>query len=323
MNWHSTSRVLIVILLLIDLIVGGALYREARSASHLPSDMTAEALQNLAAKDITFAAKPDTRVYTVPIYTYSTQNGYADAMRENARDTYPSLLSAISYLVGKNLSFVEENGKYFDTPDGLSLSIGDGNDSALAAAVIAGTTHFEFVRAELSENPLEDLSDSDFPAESEAVPSSVRKALSGFFGAVYGDAVSYSVRSHVKKDDFHLVRCDVTVREYSVYGMELYAAVQNGRIDALNGDLFFSPPAAAYNASLLDAINILYSLKLPQGASAEVLSETLYYSFYRYDASEHYLIPAWEIIYRAGDGTEKTVLLNALTGAPAAGVAVN
>ena len=62
MNWHSTSRVLIVILLLIDLIVGGALYREARSASHLPNDMTAEALQNLAAKDITLAAKPDTRI---------------------------------------------------------------------------------------------------------------------------------------------------------------------------------------------------------------------------------------------------------------------
>lgn len=314
MNWHTTSRILILILLIIDLVVGGALYREIRSADYLPDDMVSEAVRNLSEKDIFVGDKADTHIYTEPIFAYSAENGYADAMRQNAGDLYPALLSALSFLTGKSLSFVEENTNYFDTPDGLSLSVGDGRDGTIAAATVSGKTHFEFVRSELSENPLDLLSQPNFTWESETAPYSVRKTLSDFFGATYDETVSYTVLNYGKTENYHFVRCAVTLQDRPIADNETVFALSRGKIDALNGEMFFTSPSAAYNATLLDGINILYHLDLPQGSSAELLSEKLYYSFYRYDAREYYLVPAWEVVYRTGAGTTETVYLNALTG---------
>lgn len=320
MNWHTTTRVLILILLAIDLVIGSALYRERRSAAYLPDDMTQEALLNLSEKNITAVGKLDTRIYTETVFSYTAQTAYADTARAEAHTAYSSVLAALSFLTDRSLSFVEENVHYFDTPDGLSLSVADEDQNPLGAAAIAGKTHFEFVCSELSESPLAGVSELTFSQSDDSIPSSVKKGLSAFFDSVYSDTVSFELLSCVRKEDYALARCDITLNGRPIYGMRLYAAVRvrDGKIGALDGDLFFSEPTGAYNASLLDGINILYHLDAAQSApvsegATEILSERLFYSFYQYDTGDYYLVPAWEIVCRV-DNTESVVCLNALNG---------
>ena len=245
MSWKTTLRALILILLAINLTIGGALYRERRRAAYLPEDMVGEALTNLSEKNITVSGKPDTHIYTEPIFSYAAQTGFADAARLNAESEYPSVLAALSFLSGKSLSFVKEKVHYFDTPDGLSASVTDENQNPLGTAVLSGKANFEFLCSELAENPLASRTVENFAQAAGSVPSAAKKGLSAFFGAVYAENVSYEITAFEKTEEYALLYCAVTLNKRPIYDMNFYAAVRlkDAKICVLNGNLFFSEPA--------------------------------------------------------------------------------
>ncbi len=315
MNLHKTNLALIIILVLINIFLAVTVFNTYKSAKILPDEMISEASENLAVRGITFDDRMIDKEYsTKAIYKYTSSMIFAEEMKDNAKYTHPCLLSAIAYLSSQSRQELENNVKYFDVPDGTSVSVSDKNGNAQASAMITGQTGFEYSSVNFNslvvvteiKNALSGLSES---SESIRLP----KKISEFFKEVYGTKIKARAIELSELDGGQLYTCVLTVDGDDINGMRICFYIKNDKILHVNGNIFFVSPTAEYSEKLIDGINILYSIPQYTDEKTKVLSQKHEYCTIKLEKDGMYIYPVWRLECEIG-GKIDSPLFNALTG---------
>lgn len=315
MNQHKTNVALIFILILVNVFLAFNLLDAYKETQILPDSLISEAKENLVSHGITFDESIiDKKYNTKTVYKYSSGITFAEEMKENAKYTHPHLLSAIAYLSSQSEKDAENNIKYFDVPDGTSVSITGKDGNLTASAIITGNTGFEYTDVSFSslvvvteiKNSL-----SNIPESNEKIR--LHKEISGFFKDVYGTRINARCVSLSELDGGRLYTCLVTVDGDDINDMPICFYVKNGKIQHINGNIFFVTPKAEYSAKLIDGINILYSISEFTDKPCEVLAQKHEYSTVKLENGEIYIFPVWRLKCDI-DGQTFTPVFNALTG---------
>ena len=315
MNQHKTNLALIIILALINIFLAVNLVSTYKETKILPDDLVTEAKENLASRNITFDTDiVDKKYNTKSVYKYSSSIIFAEEMKENAQYTHPALLSALSYLSSQSSKDLDDNVKYFDVPDGTSVSISDKDGNSKASAIITGNSGFEY--SDASFNSLVVVTEiknslSNLPKSTENIKP--HKEISGFFKSVYGTKIKARCLKLSELDGGQLYTCILTIDGDDINGMPICFYIKNGKILHVNGNIFFVSPKFEYSAKLIDGINILYSLRQFTDKPALVLSQKHEYSSVKLENGEVYIFPVWRIECII-DSQTHTPIFNALTG---------
>ncbi|MBE6571241.1 MAG: hypothetical protein E7656_03200 [Ruminococcaceae bacterium] len=315
MNWHKTNIALIIILILIDTFLAFTVLDTYKDTKILPDRLLVEAKENLAASGITFEDNIIDKEYsTKTVYKYSSSMIFAEEMKENAKYTHPCLLSAISFLSSQSMQNIENRIKYFDVPDGTSISVSGDDDTVKASAIITGQTGFEYSDARF--NSLVVLTEiknslSKLPETSEKLD--LHKKINDFFKEVYGSKIKARCLEKQELDGGELFTCILTIDGDDINGMPVCFYIRDEKILHVSGNLFFVSPDAEYSAKLIDGINILYSIPRFHSGDVSVLSQKHEYSTVSLENDGVYIFPVWRIECETENGIKKP-LFNALTG---------
>ena len=315
MNWHKTNVALIIILVLINTFLAFTVFDTYKDTKILPDRFLLEAKENLAASGITFEEDVIDKEYgTKTIYKYSSSMIFAEEMKENAKYTHPCLLSALSFLSSRSKQDMENRVRYFDVPDGTSISVSGEDGTVKASAIITGQTGFEYSDARF--NSLVVLTEiknslSKLPETSEKLE--LHKKISDFFKEVYGTKIKARCLEKKELDGGELFTCILTVDGDDINGMPVCFYVRDEKILHVSGNLFFVSPDAEYSAKLIDGINILYGIPSFCDGEVLVLSQKHEYSTVSLENDGVYIFPVWRIECETESGIERP-LFNALTG---------
>ena len=315
MNQHKTNIALIIILVLINVFLAFNLFDVYKETTILPDGVIFEAAENLEKSGITFEKDIIDNKYTAKsVYKYSPSMIFAEEMKENAQYTHPSLLSAIAYLSSQSTKELEDNVKYFDVPDGTSISVSDKNGKSKASVIITGNTGFEYSDTSFSslvvvteiKKSLSSIHDTDNKIR-------LHKEISGFFKSVYGTKIKAQCVKLSELDGGQLYTCLLTIDGDEIHDMPICFYIKNGKIIHVNGNLFFVSPKAEYSAKIIDGINILYSIPQFTEKNVSIVSQKHEYASTKLDDGQVYLFPVWKVECVI-DSERHSPIFNALTG---------
>ncbi len=315
MNLHRTNLALIIILILINIFLAFTVFNTYKNTMILPDGLISEASENLAAQGITFDERIiDKKYNTKTVYKYTSSMIFAEEMKDSAQYTHPCLINAIAYLSSQSKQELEDTVRYFDVPDGTSISISSKNGNAEASAMITGQTEFEYSSAKF--NSLVVVTEikntlSKLPATDENIR--LHKSISEFFKEVYGAKIKARCLKLQELDGGQLYTCILTIDGDDINGMPLCFYIKNGKILHVSGNLFFVSPKAEYSTKLIDGINILYSIRQYTSKNATLLSQKHEYSTITLENDGIYIYPVWRLECEIGQKNEAPIF-NALTG---------
>lgn len=318
MNWHKTNLALILILCIIDIFLAIFLYNAYKKTELVPDNLIVEATENLAMRGITFDKETiDTKKHQKYVYLYSSDISFAKEMKEDAKNSSPSLISAITFLSGISENVETNSIKYFDIPTGTSVSVTDGEEKVLGSAAINGITGFEYTSAGFdSEKVAEIIKKDKIYADCSAKAQKLPSVIKSFFEKTYGGTVSGKAVHISEYDGGKVVTSLLCADGVYVHNMILSFYIKNNEILYVEGNMFFDEPTKDTDTRITDGINILFNLPENTDGDIYVTSQHLEYTLFEASSKQNYLVPSWIITYISSENTneEKHIILNAITG---------
>lgn len=314
MNWHKTNLALILILVIMDIFLLNMLTSALRDTKRLPEEMIREATDNLALSGISVSDTAiDKSIYSGTVYHYNTSIFFAEEMSANAEETHPAVMKALSFLTSGSGN-PHKSVKFFDIPDGTSLSAINKDGNVIGSAQILGNTGFEFsISGLLTDDILETCKTLLLAPLYEYQPQSCPRVIKNFFYEIYGGDIGAKKLFSTPCGAGTVYLCCLSAGGRIIYDMPICFYIENGKILYANGNIFFNMPQKSHVSSLLDGINILYCI--PSDIINEKLSvnyEKMCYHTVNIGTNESYIVPTWVI--NCNTAQKFTLIFNALTG---------
>ncbi len=312
MNFSKVKLIIIACLLAVNVLLGVICVRLYYDKSYISEEEALYAGAHLEKNGV--YAEFDTeqrKKYNLPVYSAETDNG-------RVIEIYQSITE----------SFFERriaSADYVTTPEGQSVSVKTAGGEPLGTSLLTDNMKVECVKEQkLAGADRKELAKGvhyfyDELSENKKQEKLADEFLKNTLGA-YG--LDYKLCGSAEYEGGCIAFFTLKLSDTEVSDLYMNIYIKDGEIVYCTGNIISSAPVKAYSINLIDAVDAMYLLSrnsdvqeiLATGNSIDVTLLKMTYKILEYEQNRYYIIPAWLIDYRSSDGTEKSIVFDAVVG---------